>query len=226
MATQYCDSKKLEDQWFLWLSATITPRLDPYRQAGTLWTRLERDIIPQSDIKRKYPSPLASYRTYYIVSDKIYQFECHNGVLPDKVLTNGQLVDYPNPSLLNYHKLTVENCYKEVLPGSPWEYICNDILNICKGVSLKFGNKSDEEREDMAVTAFMQIINKIKREKLIYIPGKAPVFSLLTTAIYRCMYSIVNKEDKVIKKRTILAEGISNGLIKSNMRSLRVAAGY
>ncbi len=37
---QYCDSQKLERNWFYWLLSSRVPDLEKYRMLGLLWTKV------------------------------------------------------------------------------------------------------------------------------------------------------------------------------------------
>ena len=44
--------------------------------------------------------------------------------------------------------------------------------------------------------AFAQTIDKINKKKLVFIRGKAPVINLITTTVFRILYSKMNKQKK------------------------------
>ena len=77
------------------------------------------------------------------------------------------------------------------------------IYEICKGISRKFYPSSDEEHCELSNQAYLMTIEKINRGSLKYTPGKAPVFNLLTTAIFNLLYTYKNsekrKKDKIYK---------------------------
>jgi hypothetical protein len=83
-----------------------------------------------------------------------------------------------------------------------WDILLNGIYKICNGVARKFSPPNDEEHDELAHEAFILTINKIKSGKLKFTPGKAPVFNLLTTAIFRHLYSKMNRDSR---RREVLA---------------------
>ena len=76
-----------------------------------------------------------------------------------------------------------------------WERLLDQIYLMCIGISMKFRHRNDEERSELAHEAFVQTINKIKSGHLTF-DDRAPVFNLLTTTIFRHMYSIKNKDTR------------------------------
>ena len=77
-----------------------------------------------------------------------------------------------------------------------WEQMSERIYLICCGIATKFNPKSDEEYNEHVHDAFLQTMDKIKKGKLKFTPGRAPVFNLITTTIYRILYSKMNKLKK------------------------------
>jgi len=77
-----------------------------------------------------------------------------------------------------------------------WAELSLLILKICEGISKKFHPKSEEEYEELVNEAFIETMEKIKQQKLRYIPGKAPVFNLLTTTIFNILYSKMNRKNR------------------------------
>ena len=58
---------------------------------------------------------------------------------------------------------------------------------------IVLGENYIEEQLELSNEALLQVTNKLVSYKLVYTPGLAPVFNLLTTTIHRCMYSIMNR---------------------------------
>ena len=77
-----------------------------------------------------------------------------------------------------------------------WEQMSGMIYKICEGIATKFNPSTPEEHVEHTHDAFMLTIDKIRRGKLKFTPGRAPVFNLLTTTIYRHLYSKMNKEKR------------------------------
>jgi len=77
-----------------------------------------------------------------------------------------------------------------------WDNLSRQIYSMCQGISIRFRPKTEDEHEELTHEAFVATINKIKLGKLRFIPGKAPVFNLLTTAIFRYLYSLKNRNKR------------------------------
>ena len=77
-----------------------------------------------------------------------------------------------------------------------WDQISKMIYKMCDGVSTHFNPKSEEEHIEHTHDAFMLTLEKIRNGKLRFEPGRAPVFNLLTTTIFRHLYSKMNKEKR------------------------------
>lgn len=84
-----------------------------------------------------------------------------------------------------------------------WEQLSDGVYKICYGVATQFHPQSDDEHSELAHHAFAQTMDKIRDGRLAFIPGKAPVFNLLTTAIFNCLYSLKTSEkrrnNKIVK---------------------------
>lgn len=77
-----------------------------------------------------------------------------------------------------------------------WAALLEGIYKICEGVAVHFNPRDEEEHLDLTHETFTITINKIQNGKLKFIPGKAPVFNLLTTTIMRQLYSLKNVESR------------------------------
>ena len=77
-----------------------------------------------------------------------------------------------------------------------WEEMSNRIYQMCCGIATHFNPKDEEEYQELVHDAFSQTIEKIKRGKLRFTPGKAPVFNLITTTVFRILYSKMNRQKK------------------------------
>jgi DNA-directed RNA polymerase specialized sigma24 family protein len=76
-----------------------------------------------------------------------------------------------------------------------WERLLGQIYMMCYGISVNFHPKSDEEHNDLAHEAFVQTIAKIKDGRLTF-DDRAPAFNLLTTTIFRHLYSLKNRDSR------------------------------
>jgi hypothetical protein len=83
-----------------------------------------------------------------------------------------------------------------------WDRLSGMIYKMSFGIACHFNPSNEEEHQDYAHETFLQTMEKIKLGKLKFIPGKAPVFNLLTTTIMRQLYSKMNKETRRKKHMT------------------------
>lgn len=227
----YVDSEILERHWFNWIIARATPILEPYRSSGLLWTKITGLVTNDEGIvikknNKQFVDPSNPLRYHCIntsgESGPIF-FQSNFGEideniqLPLDVSFQEQLDRYHLPS----HDFYLEDGYiREVPVNDSWNEMLQQINLICCGIARKFTLRSDEERHDLAQEALIQVIGKLRRGRLVYIPGKAPVFSLLTTTIHRCMFSILNKNIKQYRNESKLAEGLTSGRIPPVTHSL------
>lgn len=101
----------------------------------------------------------------------------------------------------------IEKCWAHWLEHSDdesWHNLQNMVYLICQGVAVKFGPKNDEEHADLTHETFILTVEKIKNGKLVFTPGRAPVFNLLTTTIHRHLFSLMNKRNR--QKRLLLTK--------------------
>lgn len=103
-----------------------------------------------------------------------------------------------------------------------WNNLLTDINKICLGIATKFHQKTSEEMNDLANEALIQVLNKLVSNKLVYTPGRAPVFNLLTTTIHRCMFSIMNKRKNQKEGLNRLLHDAQAGTLPQTNRSLRL----
>lgn len=230
----YCDSKELERNWFLWLIAKDAPALEKYRESGSLWTRVPRTIVSSSGEKLR--DPRSNEKQHIIVQDYCYTFACENGSVGQRTLrcTENELtfskgiLPLPPPSRTQISqstqdRLIQDDFFKEEPATVTFTKVTTDLLNICLGIAIKFRPQTEEDKMDLAQGALIQVLQKIKNNKLVYTPGRAPVFSLVTTTVWRCMCSIKNKDNKELRRRASLAEDLVIGAVKPNTRTLRTS---
>ncbi|KKL53167.1 hypothetical protein LCGC14_2278140 [marine sediment metagenome] len=77
-----------------------------------------------------------------------------------------------------------------------WDQMSAMIFKMCEGIATKFNPRTKEEHEEHSHDAFFLTMEKIRNGKLKFEPGRAPVFNLLTTTIYRHLFSKMNKENR------------------------------
>jgi len=102
-----------------------------------------------------------------------------------------------------------------------WDNMNEDILHICQGVARKF-LLTDEDRADLIQEAMVQVIRKLRTGRLMYTPGRAPCFNLLTTCVHRCCFSILNKGNRTKKSTIKLIADISTGSVPKQFRSFKI----
>jgi hypothetical protein len=243
---QYCDSKVLERNWFLWLISTSVLELEDFRERGLLWTK----VIGRVDDNPKYLDPLHPVRVHCIALPNPFYFNSYNGKVAATLsaTVGGKKVKWSlgkirksldlksNTKVYDLSDLFIQqdkiipdlesNGYIKELPSEKtWHAMLEDVSKICRGISTKFNLPSEEEQIDLAEDALLQVVNKLIARKLVYTPGRAPVFNLLTTTIHRCMYSIMNKRNKQKQNIFKLASDLQSGILPKSMRSLRVLGG-
>lgn len=215
---QYCDSKVLEKNWFHWLLSSSVPDLECYRVLGLLWTKVVGNdgehlpVLPnpkrEESVDRTHCIALAM-PIYLNSCDGIPQSEGtvfvdgkpQEVILPTvdtelTLLSDSWLhrLDTPLAQLGEVIPALETDGYVRELPTEQtWHAMLGDISKMCQGIALRFKQPTEEETMELANEALLQVTNKLATYKLVYTPGLAPVFNLLTTTIHRCMYSIMNR---------------------------------
>jgi len=248
---EYCDSQKLEQKWFQWLLGEATPSLDDLRNKGLLWTK----VIGKTEFKgeivtkrgRTFPDAYHPHRLHCIALGVPQFFESHDGVptpcanpINKSVLSLDDVrkeLNLQSSSFIHNldNPLAVRN---KVVPSlildgyqleSPtlqnWELMLSDINNICLGIAQKFHPPTQEDLHDLANEAILTICKKLKSQKLAYVAGVAPVFNLLTTAIFRVMYSICNKKKQIRNGSKKLIDDAAAGILPREYRSYTLVVG-
>lgn len=210
----YCDSDVLEHHWFNWIVSRAVPELEPFRCRGALWTKviglvLDDDGRPLRKNSRTFKDPSFPVREHALtLRSGVFRFCSINGLVDTSL---------PAPFESNTCEagceidLIADGFFKEVPTNQSWEAMLTDIYLICQGIGTKFTFSNEEEREDLVHGACEQVTNKLIRGKLIYMPGKAPVFNLLTTTIHRVMFSILSKNNRSRMHQQRLAEDVRLG---------------
>lgn len=99
----------------------------------------------------------------------------------------------------------LENHWTEWLGSkneTAWKNLLDGVYKISFGVAVHFHPRDDEDHRELAHEAFILTIEKIADGRLKFTPGRAPVFNLLTTTIFRHLYSKMNKDSR---RRQVLA---------------------
>lgn len=240
---QYCDTKKLEKVWFNWLLSKSVPALEPYRKAGVLWTKAIGLVDVKGEILVKggktFGSPTHPIRAHCILSRYPFFFTTFNGnaqELASKIHynTDGDYVTTPTPiseidltptphEIKDIEQILLNDGYiLNAETGKSWESMLIDINKMCLGIATRFHQKTTEEMNDLANEALLQVVNKLSSDRLVYTPGRAPVFNLLTTTIHRCMFSIMNKRKNQREGLNRLLQDAQSGSLPQTNRSLRL----
>lgn len=106
----------------------------------------------------------------------------------------------------------------EAEDSQSWEELTGYVYKICKGVAVHFNPKNEEEHMELAHETFVLTIEKIKNRKLVFEAGRAPVFNLLTTTIFRHLYSLKNKDNrrkKLLKTKFVMKPEVLNKLVSA-----------
>lgn len=223
----YCDTKILERNWYHWLIGNPTPQLEDYRKAGLLLTKV---VASKPNGTKKYDPfwglPTQQNRSHCLAIDTGIYFNSYNGRCDEpKKFIGGKpekcelplATLQPNQAIIN--KMVAKG-YVIERPNAPlWGEIANSVHLMCKGISTKFNRPSDDERDNLAQEAFVQVLKKIKERKLVYTPGKAPVFNLVTTTIYRIIFSVLNKEGTDRKNRAKHMQAVIPQATRGHSRS-------
>lgn len=219
---KYCDSEVLEHNWFEWIVAEAVPALKPYRESGVLWTKVIGKVVDEDNkiiTKRGKPfdDPSHPIRLHCIGIDRGIFVVTVGGEIDITYGDNMRLCDLPYDTPADtfidagpFDPTDIENFgYRRERPTKEsWDEVLRDIYKMCNGIAMRFNMSSNEERDELACEAGLQVIRKLKARKLIYTPGRAPVFNLLTTTIHRCMYSALSKEQRRIRNTRAYAEEI------------------
>lgn len=201
---KYCDPKMLERVWLGWIVANHVPELEPLRETGLLW------VDPH-----KYK--------YCVASSRPYEFELKDGICTKSDLEAATRASFFPLDLILTRRLADGNYLQEVPINDSWGTLTSLIYKICSGVALNFRPPTEDIKDELIHEAFIHTLTKIQRGKLKFDPGKAPAFNLLTTAIFRIMYSIKNKEKRDRDHRSTLADQLLDGVKLPELNSIRVS---
>ena len=190
---KYCDTKQLESIWGSWIRTRSTPELEQLRALGLLWYNLS---VNHYCVAQQHCYCLLSYDTF-----------CADNKFDQTIAA----------------RLKDDNYQLDLPCAEYWRQLSRSIYKMCLGLSLKFNPSDEDERLDLANEALLQTLTKMEHNKLVYIPGKAPVFNLLTTAIIRIMFSIKNKEKRQRVNQAKFINAMISGAAMPQSRSLIVA---
>lgn len=239
---QYCDSQKLEQNWFSWLLSSKVPLLEQYRTLGLLWTKVigvvtDAEGTPLTRHGKTLPNPSHPVRAHCIALATPIFFHSRDGV-PDQILPSTEILnllsddrlhrlDHPMIQLTEViPDLEARGYVKETPSNITWHAMLEDINRICFGIAMKFKPRNEDEHAELVNEAIIQVIKKLAEYKLVYTPGRAPVFNLLTTTIHRVLYSIMNRRKHQREGLSRMLGDAEAGILPESNRSLRVQSGH
>lgn len=216
---RYCDSEQLERFWFEWAMASSVPVLEPLRAVGAVYSRVKLDqIVAQENQTHKNPwLPLKEH--VLILSEPTY-VTSENG----EVNFNLNTVRIMVADSQTHQTLLQDGYYLEPTESEAWSKLFLEVRKMCEGISRKFSNDQDA-RMEIEQEALVMVIDKMKRKKIKYMPGKAPVFNFLTTAIHRCIYNHLRKTGRATRQMHELQEKMINGGLDLSLRSYKPIVG-
>ena len=203
---KYCDAKVLEATWSAWILASKTPVLDDIRSTGLLFT-LDRGITLR----------------HRVVSNDPYSFESKSGAVAPTCLQVATRASFLPLDPKVARQAAERNYLLELPVNESWDKLSSMIYQICCGVVLNFHPPAEDCKNELVHEAYTHTMTKISRGKLVFTPGRAPVFNLLTTAIFRIMYSIKNKEKRDRDHRSDFVEDLLSGKHLPNLNSVNVS---
>lgn len=217
--TQYCDSKRLERLWFEWAMAVTVPSLEPFRTLGAIYSKVSPCQIITHGLQA-YNNPWLPIKEHYLcLATPIF-------ITSDVGVVNLDIDTYEIYAIdtETHTKLCSDGFFAEKPINNSWSILCLEIKKLCEGISRKFFT-DQEIRIDIEQEAFVAVTTKIKNLKLKYFPGKAPVFNYLTTAIHRCIYNYLRKNNRYKKQLSDLQNKMASGRLDTNMRSYKTMLG-
>jgi hypothetical protein len=250
VSQHYCDSKRLENNWFHWLLSSATPDLERFRHSGILWTKVLGEVTENGVVIKSngcsFPNPCHPNRAHCLALPVPLFFNSFNNIpqptctatvagkattikLSDvekelNLLSDHWMYTGADPLAAIQHvipSLRKRGYILERPTNDMWHAMLTSIEQMCLGIATKFNLPCEEERVELAHEALLQVTKKLVARKLVYTPGKAPVFNLLTTTIFRCMYSIKNRSKRQREGMHKLFENMQAGILPDNFRSFR-----
>lgn len=206
--SKYCDPKELFEVWQSWMLSIRTPDLEQIRQERVLWSKFgENDEI-----------------IHWVATSDPFKFISVDGIVHSDDLNMAIKSSFASVDVYLLQNLCSNKFVQEIPIEESWEALSRMVYDICSGVALNFYPANEEIKNELIHDAFTQVLSKIKHGKLEFTPGQAPPFNLLTTAIFRIMYSIKNKEKRDKDKRNIFVDDMVNGGGKlPNFKSIEVS---
>ncbi len=204
---KYCDPVELKTYWMAWQLSQETPCLSAVRESGLLWTRMKDDGVLEHALACESP----------------FKFESVHGEVSEEDLKKATELSFRAKDNDLAQRLQDDKYYYETLEEFSWEKLSTMVYSVCCGVSLKFRPPTEDVKDELVHEAFAQALSKLKRGKLKMTPGKAPPFNLLTTAIFRIMYSIKNKDKREREHKSKLVDRMVSGTSLPDFNSIKVS---
>jgi hypothetical protein len=146
------------------------------------------------------------------------------------LLSDNPIHDLPSNIFVQYDdvipKIIMDGYSREMVTDTTWHLMLEDINRMCQGIAMKFNLPTEEEHQDFSNEALLQVMNKLVNKKLVYTPGRAPVFNLLTTTIHRCMFSIMNRRKTQKNGLYKLMDDMKAGSLPDSHRSFRLQTSH
>jgi len=216
---QYCDSKQLERLWFEWAMAITVPSLEQYRALRVVYSK-----VSPCQIKTHGPqacnNPWLPLKQHYLSCPTPVLVTSDNGCVNLDLDTH----EFYTVSTKTHDELCSNGFFVERTIIESWRNLCLEVSKLCEGISRNFFT-DPEIRIDVEQEAFTMVMYKIKNLKLKYLPGKAPVFNFLTTAIYRCIYNHLRKNARYRRQLTDIQNKMTKGNLDISMRSYKTILG-
>ena len=245
----YCDSALLEKTWYLWILGSSFPDLEQYRVYNLLYTKPCSPAMVDGKVVRKHGKelldPRSEYKIHCLALPVPIYFKSRHNVVTGKIrvgnmsskqttILDERLFSLSNQTMAHGLKdnlliqqgsiipeLLADGFVKEQPTSVSWHKLLEDIGKMCSGICKKFKLINEDEYLDLSNDALLQVINKLVNKRLVYTPGRAPVFNLLTTTIHRCMFSLLNKKNSQKAGLNKLLSDSQHNLIPKINRSLK-----
>lgn len=186
---------------------------------------------------KTFADPMYPIRAHCILSDHPHYFTTFAGKPQDIAslihANDHEITVTPveTKTIASIKNVNIEFKYKEALEKDGyikerctqecWDGMLIDIQKMCFGIAHHFHQKTEEDLNDLAHEALIQVLNKLKSDRLIFTPGRAPVFNLLTTTIHNILFSIMNKRKNQKEGLYKLLQDAQSGSLPQSRRSLR-----
>lgn len=216
---RYCDSKQLERYWFEWAMASNVPALEQLRQVGAVYSRVKPTQIVTHETQT-CKNPWLPLREHVLILSEPTHVTSEDG----EVNLDLNTLEIRVANTQTHKRLLEDNFYLEPTEPMAWERLFLEVRKMCEGISRKFSGDPDI-RMEIEQEALVMVVDKMKMKKIKYLPGKAPVFNFLTTAIHRCIYNHLRKTGRANKQMAELQDRMINDGLDLSLRSYKPIVG-